>query len=338
MSSNFTDALQTIAELQSQLAAMESATEDPCASSQIGRYDQGFQIGGIFVILVASLLGVMSTLLGHHCPRLSLPLLATAVGKALGTGIILSCALIHMLQPAAESFSSPCVPKDINTDYPAYAYLFAMLAALGMYTLDYTLGHLHIYQSEPSPVNGIVMIREKEQSLEEGVNGRQQKGEDSIFRRVIDASSTELGLAIHSVIIGITTSMVSDESVHALITALTFHQLFEGMGLGSRLASKSIGLTGLALAVFFSMSAPAGQVAGVVLMSKGGINTNGQVFLLTQGTLDAICAGILLYIGFSMLNEDFRNDLKRVDTVGKLLLFFGLWGGAGGMATIGRWL
>jgi len=59
------------------------------------------------------------------------------VGKSIGTGIILACALIHLLQPGAESLSSACVPAEYNTVYPAYAYLFAMIAALVMHFIDY---------------------------------------------------------------------------------------------------------------------------------------------------------------------------------------------------------
>jgi len=298
-----------------------TTTVDPCVTSTISTYDLGLHIGGVFIVLAGSLLGVLSTLLGLPCPRLRLPLLVVSVGKAAGTGIILCCAMIHMLQPAAASFASSCMPSAFNEDYPAFAYLFALLAVLFMYTLEYVLGTLHVHHSEPSPEK---VVTETEQSL---------------LMRILAASSTELGMSVHSVIIGLTTGLASDDEFRVLVAALFFHQFFEGMGLGARLATRSIGfVTDLALALFFSTTGPAGMAAGAVLLAKGGINTNGQTFLLWQGICDSIAAGLLLYIGFSMLQGDFNKDLALFGSVGKVALFSGLWLGVGALAILGLYL
>jgi len=59
-----------------------------------------------------------------------------AIGKTFGTGIVLACALVHMLLPAVESLTGPCVPASFNEDYPAFPYLFAMLAALAVQSIE----------------------------------------------------------------------------------------------------------------------------------------------------------------------------------------------------------
>ena len=68
----------------------------------------------------------------------------------MGTGVVLACALVHMLQPSAQSLTSVCVPTEFNTDYPAYAFLFAMLAALVMQFVEVGVGYLLIGYGAPA--------------------------------------------------------------------------------------------------------------------------------------------------------------------------------------------
>jgi len=47
----------------------------------------------------------------------------------------------------------------------------------------------------------------------------------------------EIGIVIHSVIIGVTMGMSQDVcAIRPLVVALSFHQVFEGMGLGGCIA------------------------------------------------------------------------------------------------------
>lgn len=47
----------------------------------------------------------------------------------------------------------------------------------------------------------------------------------------------ELGIVVHSVIIGISLGASEDpKTIRPLIAALTFHQFFEGMGLGGSIS------------------------------------------------------------------------------------------------------
>jgi zinc transporter 1/2/3 len=61
--------------------------------------------------------------------------------------------------------------------------------------------------------------------------------------------------------------------------------------------------------------------------------------------VDAICAGILLYVGFILLFLDFPRDMKRATgsrakrpLLKALAMYMVLWVGAGLMAFIGRYL
>ena len=142
----------TIALLQSEL---DAATVDPCANPQIS-YGFGLHLATVFIILAASLLGVLSTLVGKHVACLRLSLFVTALGKTTGTGIVLACALVHMLQPSNQSLTSPCVPTAFNSDYTAYAYLYCLLAALAMQTIE--VGVAGAVARPPAPQHGSAVI------------------------------------------------------------------------------------------------------------------------------------------------------------------------------------
>ena len=155
----------------------------------------------------------------------------------------------------------------------------------------------------------------------------------------------EFGLSVHSIFIGLAVGVVGDGQLTALLTALSFHQFFEGISLGARLFDTDFSLSmDSLLAAIFSVSAPAGMAIGVALIGSGGLDTAGPTFLLVQGTLDSICAGILLYIGFSLLLADFPADVRKFGAHGpraaakRATMFAALWLGGGLMAYIGLYL
>ena len=152
----------------------------------------------------------------------------------------------------------------------------------------------------------------------------------------------EIAMTTHSVIIGLAVGLAVDADYVPLLVALVFHQFFEGIALGARLFDTDFsGLFSAFLALLFALSAPVGMAIGTGLIAGGGIATRSVAFLVTTGVLDGLCAGILLYMGFSLLLGDFTADVKkygRSHFAGTAALIAALWVGAGAMAVIGRWL
>ena len=168
------------------------------------------------------------------------------------------------------------------------------------------------------------------------------------FKTALAAVSLEFGLTIHSVVIGLIVGTANNDVFRVLLVALCFHQFFEGVGLGARLVDVADGMhtrLTVALALVFAVAAPLGIGAGIGVAANPSYNPNGSTFLLTQGTFDSVCAGILLYTGFQLLGE-FTRDLDRhcdgplakYGLLKRCALFVALWGGAGIMAYIGRYL
>jgi zinc transporter 1/2/3 len=342
-----------IVERDEAIAALAEASvvEDPCAASSYS-YDLPFHIGAVFIVLAVSAAGVLLVVAGKYWKPLRMSPLAIALGKTMGTGIVLACALIHMLLPANEALTSECAPTAFNTDYEAYGYLFALLTALLLQSIDTLIMRL---PNSAKPISSDVPCTEVDcpsERLSEAVSVAPPGSAHAHAHEVslLATMSAEFGFTIHSLFVGLAVGIVSDDELKALLVALCFHQFFEGVALGARLIDKASNLTTPAiilLTAIFAISAPIGIGTGVGVMSAEGLNVNGVAFLLTAGTFDAICAGLLLQIGFSMLINDFPADLASVappkggdkyTTAKVTAMFVALWAGAGVMAFIGKYL
>ena len=100
----------------------EEVVEDPCAGAAPDV--SPLRIASIFILLACSVAGLLPSLMGKRASGLASR--AITLCKTVGTGVVLSCALIHMLLPAVESLTSECVPASVSEDYPALAYLIAL--------------------------------------------------------------------------------------------------------------------------------------------------------------------------------------------------------------------
>jgi uncharacterized membrane protein len=97
--------------------------EDPCAGA--APEVSALRFASIFIVLACSAAGVLPSLvMGKQATGLASR--AITLCKTVGTGVVLSCALIHMLVPGVESLTSECVPASVSEDYPALAYLVTL--------------------------------------------------------------------------------------------------------------------------------------------------------------------------------------------------------------------
>ena len=161
------------------------------------------------------------------------------------------------------------------------------------------------------------------------------------FKRTISAYMIEFAVTVHSVFIGLANGIDGDDQLHVLLVALVFHQMFEGIALGSRIADANLPSHWheVLLTTVFSIAAPLGIAIGIAV--KTGLNPNGETFLLIQGTFDGVCGGILIYIGLVLLLKDFPEDMIKFcgnNNYKKAGMFGALYLGAGLMAFIGKYL
>ena len=96
---------RTLSRVAPAQALSDTATDppaDPCAYEEPGDFTLSLHIGGVFAVLFASTLGAAIPLLAAHWPRCAVPPFFIALGKCVGTGVVLACGLIHMLQVGWE--------------------------------------------------------------------------------------------------------------------------------------------------------------------------------------------------------------------------------------------
>ena len=95
-------------------------------------YDLGLHIGSIFIIMGASLVGVLIPVgLGHLENACVQPVIWSA--KGFGTGVILSTGFVHLLGEAGEKLEVLAN----QTDYEAWPYVFAMAMIMVMASIDF---------------------------------------------------------------------------------------------------------------------------------------------------------------------------------------------------------
>ena len=156
----------------------------------------------------------------------------------------------------------------------------------------------------------------------------------------IAAVTSEFSLTLHSVLVGLAVGIVPDDELPALITALAFHQFFEGVTLGARLDAAQFSVRTLLLcAAVFAMAAPLGIAIGIGLVQANVAFATTTNFLVSLGVLEAISAGMLIHVGSAMLTKDLPADIAAHKGKGSAAaLVFAVYLGFGAMAVIGKWL
>lgn len=167
-----------------------------------------------------------------------------------------------------------------------------------------------------------------------------------LAQRIVAAVCMEFGVTLHSVFVGLSLGVTEDKEAKTLIIALVFHQMFEGLATGARLADAEFHISvEMIMAMIFSFSAPVGIAIGTGVVSASKSALSGTNYVMVQAIFNSICGGILVYLAFSLMLVDFPHDIRRhcsrgqpYHVIKRIGLFAGLWIGAGVMALIGKWL
>lgn len=153
----------------------------------------------------------------------------------------------------------------------------------------------------------------------------------------------EYGVIFHSVMIGVSLGAMGT-GFSTTFAALVFHQLFEGLGLGARIAmlvwpsgiSSTIKKWSMCLA--YALTTSVGIAIGIGVHAS--VNMNGRAILLSTGILDSISAGILLYSGLCQLlyREWVVGEMRDASTSKIIVALVSLFLGLFAMSFIGKWI
>ena len=150
----------------------------------------------------------------------------------------------------------------------------------------------------------------------------------------LDITLLEGGILFHSVFVGMTISITTDGFI-VLLIAIMFHQTFEGLGLGSRIAAVPYprGAWKPWLLVFaFGTTAPIGQAIG--LITRNSYDPESAFALILVGFFNAFSSGLLIYAGLvDLLHADFLSEEADRTMHGKMKIWAFMYVLMGGKST-----
>ncbi|KAG0167394.1 hypothetical protein DFQ28_006360 [Apophysomyces sp. BC1034] len=327
-----------------------SSGADECASQPIEDYNMPMRIGSLFIILITSALGVFSPMILHHISPYDhggVRDWILTVGKFFGTGVILATAFVHMLPDAMENFSSKCLTAGWLS-YGAFAGVFCMLASFALQLLELVaFSRMQTIRKAKKQNNG--GEESAKPTLENHTDDATYIGhvhsagfledEEEAFKH-IGTFILELGIMMHSVIIGITLSVTDNDEFKTLLIALVFHQFFEGIALGTRINELNYKSWGkpVVMGLVYIVTTPVGVAIGIGIHSS--FNPNSYSSVLSQAILDSLSAGILLYNAYvSLMSMEISHSARFHGSAlsRKIVCFLSMYIGAGLMSLIGEW-
>ncbi|EEE62455.1 hypothetical protein OsJ_17248 [Oryza sativa Japonica Group] len=177
--------------------------------------------------------------------------------------------------------------------------------------------------------------------VEVGEEGGGGEEEEARRKQKMVSKVLEIGIVFHSVIIGVTMGMSQDVcAIRPLVVALSFHQVFEGMGLGGCIAQAGFGIATVGyMCVMFSVTTPLGILLGMAIFHMTGYDDSSPNALIIEGLLGSLSSGILVYMALvDLISLDFfhnkmmssSNKLKKVSYVALVL-------GSASMSILALW-
>ncbi|XP_027342680.1 zinc transporter 1 isoform X2 [Abrus precatorius] len=287
-----------------------------------------YKIGSIASVLVSGALGVSLPLLSKRIPTLNPKNDIFFMVKAFAAGVILATGFIHILPEAFESLTSPCLKENPWGKFPFTGFV-AMLSSIGTLMVDsFATGYYHRQHFNSS----------KQVPADEELGDEHSSITSELIRQRIISQVLEIGIVVHSVIIGISLGTAgSIDTIKPLLAALSFHQFFEGMGLGGCISQAKFESRSTAImATFFSLTTPIGIAIGMGVSSV--YKENSPTALIVEGVFNSASSGILIYMALvDLLAADFMNPRLQNNLKLHLGANISLLLGAGCMSLLAKW-
>jgi zinc transporter 1/2/3 len=338
----------------------------------------GLRILAVFMILISSAIGSYLPLLASRYSFIRLPNWVWFIAKFFGSGVIIATGFIHLLEPASDALTNSCLTGPI-TEYP-WAFGICLMSLFALFfseiithhyvekavTGEETHTHSHfgnfgkdkeddastqeslkahpIVEQTASHIPGANHFSHDTQHQDPEVlnTPAQSQTKEQYLNQVFSVFVLEFGVIFHSIFIGLSLAVSGDEFI-TLFIVLIFHQMFEGLGLGTRIAEcpwdHSRRYTPWLLALGYTLATPIAVAIGIGV--RHSFVPGSKTALMANGIFDAISSGILIYTGLvELMAHEFlySNQFKGDGGFKKMLLaFFIMCWGAGLMALLGKW-
>jgi zinc transporter 1/2/3 len=165
--------------------------------------------------------------------------------------------------------------------------------------------------------------------------------EEQQKRQILQCLLLEAGILFHSIFIGMAVSVATGPPFVVFLVAIAFHQSFEGLALGSRIAAINFphhSPRPWLMVLAYGTTTPIGQAIGLVVHNL--YDPQSAAGLLMVGFMNGISSGLLLFAGLvQLLAEDFLSDKSYGILKGRRRweAFAAVLAGATLMALVGAW-
>ena len=332
-------------------------------------YPVSVSIVGIIAVLLCSFLGTILPIIFRNQSFFREDTLFFSCTKLFGTGVIIAVAFIHMVIPAGQILTSKYTYEIFNEKYTSFAGVFAILGIILTHIIQVYTSHF-LYKNNDHHTHQNITYSSVSLSVDSDDNKNESElSEEKIYHKMnnkkelvsaIDGCAEEqhgllhmmeskekqiicylleIGISLHSILIGIAFGMTNDEELIVLIVALIFHQFFEGVSLSSVFIEAHFKrFTAIIIMIFvYSLTLPIGAVIGLLIRSA--IESTDKVYITTQGIIDAVAGGILIYDDLvNILSRHCNSNLfKRGSITRKNAQLIAFYCGIAVMAIIGIW-
>lgn len=312
------------------------------------------RIISVFVLLVLLAAGSFFPLLAQRYKSLHIPPIVLFLTRYFGTGVILATAFIHLLGESQTSFSHPCVGEFLSEDY-AWASALSLMGTVTMFTIE-IFTHRAIEQKRAraqaleSTAHGLpadslskkeddILVHEHAELDESALDAKIAR--DAVIKALVNIYLLEFGIVFHSVFVGLSLAIAGEQFI-TLFVAISFHQFFEGMGLGARFAVAEwpphLKRMPWYLSGIYSLTTPVGIAAGLGVRHL--YSANSRESLIVVGVFDGFCSGLLIYSSLvELMARDFMYDTRLTSSSNRryVLAYFMFICGTVMMAVVGKW-
>ncbi|KAI0306097.1 ZIP-like iron-zinc transporter [Multifurca ochricompacta] len=323
----------------------------------------GLRIASVFIIWVCSTFGAVFPIIARRSSFVPVPHSIFEFAKYFGSGVIIATAFIHLLSPAIDELSSPCLGPQW-TAYP-YPLALALLSAFSIFIVEllaFRIGNaklkkLGIRHDAHGHGVGALLAHGPEggsaPALTSGDHSEQQPDVESMRLEKIEKKSNFESSHPPSHSDGSGHGFLTDEGAVAQLIGVAILEFgvilhrsipktFEGLGIGSRLAyldlPRKYRIAPVLAAFLYGITTPIGIAVGLGVRTT--YNPGSTHATLVSGVLDALSAGILMYTGFvELLAHEFlfNREMHEASNWKLLYALSCLLFGCGIMALLGKW-
>lgn len=200
----------------------------------------------------------------------------------------------RMYEEGLERQGRPSGGGDAQSDMPAWFVVFYeqyVRQRLEMLNMIYKSQGAQVNSDSLTEPQSYVSGFKSEETLvtEVEVDPESQAVDPAVYKKLsANITLLEGGILFHSVFVGMTVSLTNDGFI-VLLIAILFHQMFEGLGLGSRIADVPYPKRSIrpwVLVVAFGTTAPIGQAIGI--LARGSYDPDSAFGLIIVGIFNAM--------------------------------------------------